>query len=264
MNKNVDDFQKRRAQRQKKIRRRRIKTTLIVMLFMALITVAILCLTVFFPVKSITAKGSGIYSSAEIVKHSGITTDNNVFTFSSKRVTERLQKKLPYIDSVEIKRNIMGEVKISVKDANEYICYYIKGNYYTVSRKGWVLKKYGERPEGITMINCENVVCRVGESVVFNDEGTKTTLETMLKQIDAYKISTDEINLLNPLEITIIADGRFSVNLGTNGSIDKKLAHLSGMIKEIAPERSGFINLSMWTPEKTEGTFIEGEISKNS
>ena len=43
--------------------------------------------------------------------------------------------------------------------------------------------------------------------------------------------------------------------------VRKKIAHLKGMVSKIDEDKSGKINLSMWTSQKTEGTFVESEIN---
>ena len=56
---------------------------------------AVLSLTVLFPIKQITAKGSEKYTSEQIVALSGINIGDNLFM--SKVKTETIREKLPYI-----------------------------------------------------------------------------------------------------------------------------------------------------------------------
>lgn len=252
-----EDYKRRREERRKRIRRRRILIGFFVFLILSMITFAVLSLTVLFPVREITATGSKIYSAEQIIKAAGITTENNIFTFSAGNATDKLQKQLPFIEDVNIERNLPGTVSIKVTDAKEYVCYPVGGEYYTVSRKGRVLKKYSESPEGIFKIRCNSAVCELGEDISFSDEKTKNTVATMLDSFEAKGIKVDEIDITDPLNLNARVEGRFDVNFGTSGSLEKKIAHLSGMIKDIAPNRTGRINLSMWSVEKTEGTFKE-------
>ena len=69
-------------------------------------------------------------------------------------------------------------------------------------------------------------------------------------------IRVTRVDITDELAITVGVDGRFTVNLGTSNYIDKKFAHLSGMIKNMDASAAGKINLSMWTPSNTEGSFV--------
>ena len=60
------DVQNRRKARQKKARRKRLKICFVFFVLMALVKLAIMCFTVFFPIKRISVSGSEIYSKAEI------------------------------------------------------------------------------------------------------------------------------------------------------------------------------------------------------
>ena len=84
-----DEFLEKRKARQRKARKKRAITTFIFLMACLVITAVILCLTVFFPIKNITATGSKIYSNAEIVKQSGISVGDNIFTFGENTLLLR-------------------------------------------------------------------------------------------------------------------------------------------------------------------------------
>lgn len=252
-----DDYKKRRAERRKRIRRRRLLIGFIVFLILALAAFIVLSFTVLFPVREVIATGSGKYTSEQIVEACGITSQNNIFTFSSGDAVDRLQKQLPYIEDVKIERKLPGTVTITVSDAKEFVCYPVNGEYYTVSRKGRVLNEYDECPEGLFTVRCSGITCIPGELLGFSDSKTENTVNIMIEAFLEHDITVNEIDVTDPLSLTARVDGRFIVNFGTSGSLEKKIAHLGGMIKSIAPERTGRINLSMWSVEKTEGTFTE-------
>ena len=68
-----DEFIKKRVERQKKIRKRRLIAFFIIFIIMLLCAGAVLSLTVFFPIESISIKGSEIYTAEEILEASKIT-----------------------------------------------------------------------------------------------------------------------------------------------------------------------------------------------
>lgn len=219
---------------------------------------AVLSLTVLFPINNITAKGSERYTAEQIIALSGIKTGDNLFVSSVK--TDALREKLPYIESVKIKRTLPDIITITVKDAVPYACYYSDGVYYTVSRAGYVLESGEEKPDSLFEIRADSVKCVLGKEVAFSSEKTEDLITEIGGLSEEYGLSLNYIDVTDELTITVKTENRFIVNFGTSNFLPNKFAHLSGMIKNIEETKTGKINLSMWTSDNTEGTFVAGSI----
>lgn len=252
-----DEFMHKRMARQKRLRKRRAAAALITVIILLLIAGAVLSLTVFFPIETIKVSGSSRYTSEEIAAASGIDIGDNLFTASEKKTEEILSKSLPYIESVSFKRSLPGTLEITVKDADEYACYNVSGQYYSVSRSGRVLNKYDTVPEGLCEIRAEGVECKVGEAVSFSGENTEKLIQKLFGNFKACGLSADWIDITDEYSISFKTEGRFTVELGTENFMDKKFLHLKGMIENIDSSKLGNIDLSMWTSSNTEGTFVE-------
>ena len=250
-----DEFVRKRQERQKKIRKRRIKAFFILFILTALCVGAVLCLTVFFPIEKVVIKGSKIYSVEEIFENSNIESGDNLFLVSRNKTEERLKSKLPYIDSVTFKRELPETLNITVKDATEFAVYEVKEQYYTVSESGWVMKKSGEKPENLICIKGNEINCKVGSQIVYNDSSQKELIETISQSLKDAKINADLIDTTGKINITLGVEGRFTVNLGNSNFIEEKIKHLAGMIKEMPEENKGKIDLSMWTNDNSRGSF---------
>ncbi len=259
MKKNVtqDEFLRKRAERQRKIRKRRLKIffTLFVVFLLGLSVV--LCLTVFFPIEQLTAKGSVLYKSEEIIKASEIELGDNLFALAEGRTLKKIKAELPYIESLEFKRTLPGSLSITVKDADEYASYYDGKAYYTVSKSGWVLKKEYEPPENIFTVIGAKVSCKVGTEIVFEDEELRQLAEKIISSLSEEKLLINSVDVSDKLSIIVKVDNRFTVDLGTANYIPEKIRHLASMVENISEEKSGRINLSMWTNDNSQGTFVE-------
>ena len=252
-----DEFMRKRLARQKRRRKRRAVAALVTVIIVLLITGAVLSLTVFFPIETFKVSGSGKYTSEQIAAASGIDIGDNLFTVSVKKTEETLQKALPYIESVRFKRRLPGTLEMTVKDAEEYICYNVSGKYYAASRSGRVLNEYDALPEGLSEIRAGGVKCKVGEKVKFTGEHTEEIILELAENLKAAGLSADYIDVTDEYSINFRVEGRFTVSLGTENYMDKKILHLKGMINNIDSSKSGRIDLSMWTSSNTEGTFVE-------
>lgn len=257
-----DDFAKKRAQRQKKIRRRRLIIGFWSFIIIAMVVAVTLSLTVLFPIKQVTAKGSKLYTSSQIVKATGINEKCNLFTLSEKIVANNVRSVLPYIDSIEMKRVFPDKIEITAADAKEYACYFYNGSYYAVSERGYVLNRYEEPPENTFVIECSKISCKIGDKVEFSNQDEKRIIETLMKVFSSNDITVNGINVTDQYNLRANVDGRFEVLLGSENDLENKVAHLSGMIKEIDSDRSGRIDVSMWTSDKKEGSFIENSPEK--
>lgn len=252
-----DEFIRKRMERQRRIRKRRLIIFFIFFIITAICTAITLSLTVFFPIENIEIKGSKIYSSEEILNHCGIEIGDNLFTASQKAAENSLKKSLPYVESVQINRELSGTLNITVKDAKEFACYNIGGRYFTVSESGWVLKENEAPPENLVEIKINDAKCSVGSGISFEDETAKSLIDEIVACLKEEEIVINSVDITDKINIRLYVDNRFEVELGTNENIDRKIMHLSGMIENIPSEKSGKINLSMWTSTNTQGTFTE-------
>ena len=252
-----DEFLRKRAIRQKKIRRRRLKIFFTFFIIFLLGLSIVLCLTVFFPIENLNAKGSKIYTEAQIIKASGIELGDNLFATAEGTTLKNLKQKLPYIESLEFTRELPGSLMLTVKDAGEYACYYDGKAYYIISNTGWVLKKEYEPPASLFTVSGTKVKCKVGTSIEFTDEEAKQLAEKIIASLKNENVLINTIDISDTVAITLKVENRFEVNLGTANYIPEKIRHLSSMIENISKEKSGKINLSMWTNDNTQGTFIE-------
>ncbi len=250
------DVNSRRAMRQKKARRRRLRAAFIFFLIVALITLAIMCFTVFFPIKGIHVSGSEIYSKSEIIKASKLTTDDQLFAVSEQEIENNIRKALPYVDSIELKRVLPNKVNIAVTDAKEYACYKSGESYFILSDSGYILKAQNEKPENVFEIAASDISGNVGEQAKYKKIAEQQLVTELVDALTSEDINIDKIDVTSILQIKITVEDRFIVELGKNEYIEQKIAHLSGMIDSI-PDRDGTINLSMWTPENSQGTFVE-------
>ena len=260
MNYSQEDVNRRRKERRRKIRKKRIISGLISFFILSLVVLAILCVTVFFPVERVTVTGSKKYTPQQVVDASGITQDTNLIVVSENKLTEKIREKLPFVDSIKIKRDFPNHLLLSVNDAKEYAVIKKGSEYYTVSKKGYVLSKYSKKPKDILEIVCGKKNLTLGKMAELNSESEVSAIEQIITNLRNKSITINYVDVTDSLNLEVKVCGRFIVNFGTSANLDKKIAHLDGMVAKIDQDKTGKINLSMWSSQKTEGTFVEGDI----
>lgn len=246
--------------RRKKRRKRRLLVGFIVFMITAMSVAAVLSITILFPVKTVKAKGSKLYTEKQIIKSSGITEENNLFTLSAEAVTENLVRNLPYIDSVELKRELPDTITIIVKDATEYASFFADDVYYVISRGGRVINAYTEQPENTFLIEGCTAKCKVGQMARFEDEKNRKIIFDLAEELEKENIFINKINISDKYNITLTVEGRFNVILGSEIDAEKKIAQLDSMIENIDKNATGRIDLSIWSEENRKGSFVAGDI----
>lgn len=121
-----------------------------------------------------------------------------------------------------------------------------------------MLNRCDEPPENMLLILAGNVSCKVGEDVQYGDNKAGGLIEQIEKSAKEYSLTLNRIDITDELAISVKTEGRFVVNFGTSNGLDGKFAHLASMIKNIDAQKTGTVNLSMWSSSNTEGTFVEG------
>jgi len=236
-----DEVKRRREERRRIIRRKRIVTALITFAIVSVIVFAILSVTVLFPVKHVSVTGSKIYNAKQIVDASGVTQDTNMILASAKNLGDKIRLKLPFVDYIKIKRDFPDRLIITVVDAKEYAVIKNGDSYYTISKKGYAINKNQEKPDGIFEIMCSVNAVTLGTKVELKDKKQSDILETVIKNLEAKAIDIDYIDVTNSVNLKAKICGRFLVNFGTNANLEKKIAHLKGMVEKIDGDKFNFI-----------------------
>ena len=256
----MDEFTRKRMLRQRRIRKRRLFIGFVFFLILLVAVGVVLSLTVLFPIQEIRVTGSEKYTEKQVVEACGILPGDNLFMASQTKCQKRLRQQLPYVESVKLEKELTGILTIAVADAQEYAAIALKGDYYIISPGGTVLDRRSKAPKKLVTVTVGDCDLSVGEQAVFPSEKTGELLEQLLALAEQNALAINSIDISDELSITIKVEGRFSVNLGTTNYLENKIKHLKGMIKAIAPEKTGSINLSMWTSDHTQGTFVEEKI----
>ncbi len=246
------------VKKRKRSKRRRKKIfTLTAFIIVVAALLCTLTLTVFFPVRKIVVTGNGTYSDTEIIKSSGINMGDNVLMISEEDAKLAIQKKLPFIDSIKISRELSGTVTISVVETAETYCFKIGESYFTTDDECRILKEYTEKPQGITFIDYS---AAVGKGKIakleFGSKENEKFLFAVLAEIGKTNLTVDSIDLSNRFAITVIYGSKYTVNYGSDVYLKEKTAFFAEIVNSGKMQAdSGRINLSDYSPDKPNAYF---------
>lgn len=255
MKNNLTEAELKRKLRRRKIRKRRLVICLFMLIVIGVAVFCVLLKTKLFPVKNITVNGSELYTESEIISASGINNKTPIMSISENAVKNRVSRKLPYIETLKIKKRFPDSVIITVSDAKEYYAFKTDDGYFAASESGQILNFYAEIPENTVEVAANGLKIKTGEKVGFSIDAERELFEFLTTYPTSKGIKLNGIDLTDSIHIVLRVDDRFEVSLGNKENLKEKIDHLAGMISEIG-DRRGKINLEMWSDSDSKGTFI--------
>ncbi len=250
-----DEFLMKRKARQKRIRKRRLKIFFVTLLILAVLVGIVLSLTVFFPTKKVAISGSKIYTVEQILDASQIKAGDNVITLSEKKIENKIKSKLPFVEEIKLIKKLPDKIEIKVVDAKEYIAYKKGSEYFSVSKSGWVMKKYSKAPDKIPIIKGVSIKAKAGSEITIKSNKASTVCEEVIEKLTDSKLKINMVDVSNTASIKLKVEDRFDVKLGNANYIEEKVKHLAKVISDLEPDDTGTINLSSWTKDKPQSVF---------
>lgn len=220
----------RSEKQRKKARRRRVLRVLSRVFLIALIIGAgISALTVFFRVGEIQVTGDTRYESAKILEAAGVQKGDNLFLLRKGAVEKHLREQFPYLEEVDVVRQLPNQLVIVVADAQPEAALVQGDACYLVSERGKVLERVKlddvKNVPVVRGITPENP--KIGHTISAHTEGIKQ-LQMVLHALDAHEMQQDVgcINLQQLYDVRIGYLDRFDLHLGSLSDENRVLYQL--------------------------------------
>ncbi len=219
----------RKKQNQKRRLKNKVRNALITIgLLIVLLAVGIvLSLTTFFHIEIINVTGSGIYSTEEIIDNCGIDVGENLFLINKEASKAKLEKNLPYVYDVKIKRKLANTVNIEIIDAKaEYSIKNEDDTYILLDDNFKVLNNASaENAENtVNIIDSKISNAENGSKIVFEDENISDCLSKMsavIKEVEMTEATAISSSGLN--SNYIVYDDRITFKLGNCENLENKV-----------------------------------------
>ena len=201
---------------EKKVKIKLNKKGLIVILLILYLLIMVFYYGFNLPVKLIVVSGNTNISDEQIIKASKLNKDSKLFRINKKRISKYICE-IPEIESVKIKKNILGKVVIYVNELSIL--------YYKETTSMYILEN-GEP------INIEQVL---GIPTLVNDV-PKDNEEILVKKMST--INKDKLKRISEIEYspdikdnTIIDKNRFLLRMNDGNYVYINLANMTNLNK---------------------------------
>ena len=239
---NQDSFERLRSKNRRKEIRRRIFYFLVALILIA--AVGIVCVVLFFNLKTVDIRGNSHYSSEEILEACGFTPNTNLFGLKTEQIEAAIIRACPYIREVSFRRILPSTLLITVSEDAPRYCAEIYGSWFLLSENLRVISRhtYYEEVEvldldaPITYLILSDVdYAVVGERIRFPKDSYLDYLTAFLKELASLPFyeKVDCIDARDRYHLALYASGgRFYVELGNSESLDTKLRFVARVIED--------------------------------
>lgn len=192
----------------------------------------------FFKVKTVDITGSSNYSSEEIFEATGLENGDNLFSFSSVKVGDRIKFYCPLVASTDFDRTVPDKLKIDITE--EAPTYYaeIYGVCYGVSDSLRLLERIDESEAygaGMIKLKLQAVSNAVaGEKIKLRSERAQRYLENTVTLLNAsdLKEKITSVDLTDDFDLYMASEHRIKLEFGTQEDMDVKIRLASAILKD--------------------------------
>ena len=247
----------------KKKKRKVRKGFVFALLVLLLVVFVILLTTVLLPINKITVNYSGTkYKKQDIKSAANIDIGDNILMLSKSDVNKKVTEKLPYIGSVEVKKQLPDKVVIIPKETKAVYCVKYKKKYALLDSKYKVLEIVKKPEKKLTEISGLKVnSCKAGQIAEFKNEDNFDIVKKILRLTEKSKYSTNKIDISSKFDIMLVLDNRYEVALGDTEDLAEKIDFMEKTLNKIDKKHknaTGTLNLTYYS-EKEEGYFKRGK-----
>ena len=233
-----DSFERLRARNK---RRSTEEIILVLVLVFFLVAVLIfLCGYLFFKAKDIRIEGNSLYDSASLLRETGITQEDNLFSVNESVLQEKLTVRFPYIRKVTVKRKLPTTLVIRVEEDSPLYYTEIMGDYFLLSSSLRVLERTKSAGEfttgtnGLLPVKIPQIkYAIVGNELVFPRDATYRYLTDLLSSLarTPYYGRIGTVDVSEKFNIRLyLNDARICVSIGGTEDLEAKLSFLSKIL----------------------------------
>ena len=219
--------------------------------FIIICAAMILGMSVFFRVSVIEVTGVVVYTEEELALASGIEIGDNLFFINRSAVGARIISKLPYIETVTIRRGLPSRLYIDVTESAAVARVDVIGIPWAMDSSCKMLGVAGNDELGslIEVVGISAISPTIGSQLNPGDgeEFRREYLSSILTAL-AQRDMQGDVSLLdmeNTASPEILYLDRFTVRLGDGANLEYKLELLLASVKKLAADDSGTIDLSI-------------------
>ncbi len=237
-------------QRKRRKRSKTGRTVYTVVTVLVIIAAIILSVTLFFRVSDVKVEGCVMCDPAAIEATADIQKGENILAVNKSSISRKIFDAFPWVREINIKRDIPNTVVIKVTECLPAACANSSRGLWIMDENCKLLQTVdaGGAEGLINVLGIDLLQPVAGDTAAFvEDSSLKVpylrSLLTLLKEKDMAGGVT-YIDMLYHTNVQLDYLGRFVVSLGGNAQLEDKLIMLGEVVRNLAPNAEGTIDLS--------------------
>ena len=252
----------------------------------AVVAALMLGISVFFKVdaEKVTVSGNSKYSAWDVLQASGISTGDNLLTFSRARAAAKIRAALPYVEDIRIGIKLPDSVIINVVEVEvPYAISAQDGSWWLISSSGKVIEKAKDGAQsGYTRIlgvqiespkSGDQASALENAQVQTDPEGNTVPvtvtqaqrLKTALNIVDYLELNgiigeAAIVDVNDLADMQVMYGQQYQVKLGNETQLSYKISCMKHAIDKLDSYQSGVLDISFTTwPDKVGFTPFDDE-----
>ncbi len=166
-------------------------------LLLLLTAAAIVMMTIFFKVNTISVEGAEKYSAEEITNALDISKGDNLYLWNKMKVQEHLLEKLPYLDSVRIRRHLPDALVLTVTECRAAAAVKAEdGSYYYISSTGKILEQSTSDGGLAVVTGLEGAQMQTGEEIAPQTDAAVSAYLEIMQTLGEQQMA-DDLQFIN-------------------------------------------------------------------
>lgn len=221
-----------------------------------LLTFVVICgaisvaLALFFKIETVHVTGNERYDDTAVLEASGIRIGDNMFLMNKFSAAESITTSLPYVETVQIRRQIPTALQIDVTECTAPAAMKQDGKVWLISGDGKIVdclesSAWSRYPQ-ITGIALTDPTIGQPIAVEAEQESARTQLFALLHQLENKAMLADvqSIHLEDNSTVMMRYLDRFDVVFLYNADFDYKLEYLRAVIQRLEVNETGTIDMT--------------------
>ena len=214
------------------------------------VAVVLLFSLVFFRVNTFEVSGNVRYTADEVAEASGVTQGDILMAVNKVRTASRLLTKLPYVEQVEIYKEMPGTIRFEIVECTAQVM--AKSEFsasWLLSGSGKLLEKLdsADTSSGYPLIQGTVLTLpTAGAQAVFDDQEKGRLAMELAQSIEDAGLSGSiaEINVSDPSNVYLQYGQNLRVELGDGSDGAYKLKYLQAVLPQLSGDSRGVLDLS--------------------
>lgn len=199
-----------------------------------LLAAALLALTVFFRVETISVEGAVKYRAEELVAGMDVKQGDNLYLWNKVKVSDAMLERFPYLETVQIRRHLPNALVVTVTECSAAVAVPNDSGYMFVSAQGKLLEQSATNNGMPTVVGMALTGVTPGQMLSADDNDETAALLDILQNLDAADMLSDLafLNLSDLTDIHIGYQERFDIQVGAADELAYHLRFAQTVINE--------------------------------